>query len=536
MSTQFASGRPLSASLRLLVLPGDACSAYLIILTYAGAQEEKFSSENPRYNNLCLVISGYIVLTLKDVDIDATINEVKQLLAQERGLSPALRSMIEMLILIVALLVNRLGLNSSNSSKPPSADQNRARKTKKKGRRKAGGQHGHIGSTLEKVEDPDEVQVLKVDKRTLPRGGHYRESGYESRQVIDFEISTVVTEYRAQILKDENGKRYVAPFPKGVTRPVQYGVNLKANSVYMSQFQLIPYNRIQDHFSDQMNIAISGGTIYNINRQAYELLDRFDEIAIKKLAASDLVHADETGININGKRIWLHSASNKLWTYYYPHAKRGTEAMDAIGILPNFNGILCHDHWKPYYTYDCTHALCNAHHLRELERAWEQDNQAWAKQMKTLLEEINGAVDKSGTHLPPEDAKRYRKKYKGLLRKAQLECPPPDETKRAGKRGRLKRSKARNLLERLIDYEDDVLRFMESEIVPFTNNLGENDIRMTKVQQKISGCFRSMDGAYIFCRIRGYLSTCRKNGVNPSKALKLLFTGELPSFIDEGAE
>ncbi len=153
-----------------------------------------------------------------------------------------------------------------------------------------------------------------------------------------------------------------------------------------------------------------------------------------------------------------------------------------------------------------------------------------------MLEEINSAVDKSGTHLSPEEAKRYRKKYQALLRKAELECPPPDEAKRAGKRGRIKRSKARNLLERLIDYEDDVLRFMENEIVPFTNNLGENDIRMTKVQQKISGCFRSLDGAYMFCRIRGYLSTCRKNGVNSSEALRLLFAGELPAFINECAE
>lgn len=378
--------------------------------------------------------------------------------------------------------------------------------------------------------------MLKVDRRSLPRGAQYQECGFESRQVIDFEVSMVVTEYRAQILKDEHGKQYVAPFPKGVTRPVQYGANLKANSVYMSQFQLIPYNRIQDHFSDQMNIAISGGTIYNINQQAYDLLDRFDQIAREQLTRSKLVHADETGININGNRIWLHSASNTSWTYYYPHAKRGTEAMNAIGILPKFNGILCHDHWKPYYTYSCTHALCNAHHLRELERAWEQDNQIWAGQMKSLLEEISRAVDKSGTHLSPKEAKRYRKRYQALLRKAELECPPPDESKQAGRRGRIKRSKARNLLERLIEYEDDVLRFMDNKIVPFTNNLGENDIRMTKVQQKISGCFRSMDGAYIFCRIRGYLSTCRKNGVNPSEALRLLFAGEMPAFIKKCAE
>jgi len=475
-------------------------------------------------------------LTLKDVDVETTIKKVRLLLEKEKTLSPALRSMIEMLILIVTLLVNRLGLNSKNSSKPPSTDPNRQRQQKKKGNKKAGGQRGHIGTTLTKVDDPDEVKLLKIDKRTLPHGKHYQEAGVETRQVIDIEVSTVVTEYRAQKLKDENGKYYVAPFPKGVTRPVQYGANLKANSVYMSQFQLIPYNRIQDHFNDQMNIALSAGTIYNINQQAYEQLARFDEIAINTLARSDLLHADETGINVNGKRIWLHSASNDTWTYFYPHAKRGTEAMDAIGILPKFSGILCHDHWKPYFTYSCSHALCNAHHLRELERAWEQDNQAWAKAMKSLLEGINQAVNDAGGQLSPSEAQRYRKKYQTLLRKAELECPPPDETQRAGRRGRLKRSKARNLLERLIDYEDDVLRFMETQRVPFTNNRGENDIRMTKVQQKISGCFRSMDGAYIFCRIRSYLSTCRKQGMNPSEALRLLFAGEMPSFVAESAE
>jgi len=441
-----------------------------------------------------------------------------------------------MLILIVTLLVSRLGLNSANSSKPPSTDPNRPRKDKKKRGKKPGGQRGRIGSTLEKVNDPDEIKLLKLDKRTLPRGKHYREVGFESRQVIDIKISTFVTEYRAQKLEDENGKQYVAPFPKTVTRPVQYGANLKAHSVYMSQFQLIPYNRIQDHFSDQMNIAISPGTLYNINRQAYEQLARFDAIAINQLASAALVHADETGINVNGKRIWLHSASNQAWTHFYPHTKRGTEAMNEIGILAKFKGILCHDHWKPYYTYPCIHALCNAHHLRELERAWEQDKQAWAKKMKRLLEQINKAVNKAGGQLSPGEVHKYRKKYKTLLDKAALECPPPDESKRVNKRGRMKRSTARNLLERLIDYEDDVLRFMETKIVPFTNNQGENDIRMTKVQQKISGCFRSMDGAYIFCRIRGYLSTCRKQGMKPSEALKLLFAGELPDFIAECAE
>ncbi len=302
--------------------------------------------------------SRQCVLTLKNVDIGATLEKLRRLLDEEKDLSPALRSTIELLLVIVTLLVNRLGLNSHNSSKPPSSDPHRQRKNKKNSGKKAGGQDGHIGSTLTRIEPPDEIQVMKIDKRTLPRG-HYKDVGFESRQVIDIEISAVVTEYQAQILEDESGKRYVAPFPPHVTRPVQYGINLKAHAVYLSQFQLIPYNRIQDHFRDQMKVALSVGTLCNINTQAYEMLAAFDEIAIRNLAQSTLMHADETGINVDGKGIWLHSASNTLWTHFRPHINRGTQAMNDIGILPRFKGILCHDHWKPYFTYDCTHALCN---------------------------------------------------------------------------------------------------------------------------------------------------------------------------------
>jgi len=488
------------------------------------------------YNILRVVVIREIIVAIDDIDVEATLKRVKGLLAREKALSPALKSTIEMLVLIVGLLVNRLGLNSRNSSKPPSADLKRRRQNKKSGTKKPGGQPGHIGSTLKKVTDPDEIKVLKVDRRTLPRNTQYREVGFESRQVIDCKIKMIVTEYQAQILKDEKGNCYVAPFPSGVNRPVQYGIHLKSNSVYMSQFQLIPYNRIQDHFKDQMHIALSSGTIYNINKQAYDLLERFDGIAKSALARSELVHADETGINVGGKRIWLHSASNKTWTYFHPHGKRGTLAMDAIGILPGFAGILCHDHWKPYFKYNCSHALCNAHHLRELTRAWEQDKQAWANQMRGFLEEINQAVHEAEGKLSPDQSGRYRKRYRALLENAERECPAPDESKHRGKRGRMKRSKARNLLERLLKYEDEVLRFMDLKIVPFTNNLGENDIRMTKVQQKISGCFRSMEGAYIFCRVRSYLSTCRKNGINPSEALTLLFSATLPDFILKSAE
>ena len=202
--------------------------------------------------------------------------------------------------------------------------------------------------------------------------------------------------------------------------------------------------------------------------------------------------------------------------------------MDAIGILPNFSGVLCHDHWKPYYKYKCSHALCNAHHLRELERVIEIDKHNWAQQMQDLLVQANEEVVKSGGSLSFERSEEYRKKYRKILNDGEIESPLPLRVER--KRGKVKKAFSRNLLERLLKYEGDTLRFMESPAVPFTNNLGENDLRMTKVQQKISGCFRSTEGAYFFCRTRSYLSTCRKHGTSADEGLKILFDGKLPGF------
>jgi transposase len=469
-------------------------------------------------------------MKIENIDIQATIEKAQFLVREDKQLSAATKSMFEILILIITLLANRLSLNSKNSSKPPSSDPNRKKEPRQKTGKKVGGQNGHVGTTLKKVDNPDRIEVLKVDRSKLP-AGQYQQVGFESRQVFDIDISRIVTEYRAQILEDDKGSRFIAPFPEGVTKAAQYGTGIKAHSVYMSQFQLVPYNRIQDHFADQLQIPISEGSIFNFNDEAYHLLADFESRAKDELAASELVHADETGINIGGKGHWLHGVSNDLWTLYHPHEKRGTEAMNDMGILPRFKGILCHDHWKPYYKYDCTHALCNAHHLRELTRAWEQDGQTWAKQMKELLEMMNRNVTAAGGALDTETSQKYRERYNNLIKQAEIECPEPITPKKKGKRGRIKKSKSRNLLERLRDYESDTLRFMDMDLVPFTNNLGENDIRMTKVQQKIAGCFRSMDGARIFCRVRGYLSTCRKQGVKASHALELLFNGKMPDFL-----
>jgi len=469
-------------------------------------------------------------MKLESIDIEKAVANVKRFLKEEKGLSPAFVASMEVILLLISLLANRLNLNSQNISKPPSSDPNRQKTKRSAGQKKPGGQNGHDGNTLRKTANPDRVKELKVNRKKLPQGS-YKDVGCETRQVIDLDISRIVTEYRAQILEDEQGNRYTAEFPKNVTRPVQYGIGVKAHSVYLSQYQLIPYGRVEELFSDQISIPLSSGTAYNFNEDAYDRLETFEAIVKSKLADSPLIHADETGINIDAKQFWLHCASNDLWTLYSPHQKRGSLAIDEIGIIPKFKGILCHDHWKPYFKYDCQHALCNAHHLRELERAFEQDDQKWAKQMKIFLIKLNQVVNDAGGQLDAKASLKYHKKYRSILEKAQVECPAPDENSNRGSRGRIKRSKARNLLERLINFEKETLRFMDDPLVPFTNNQGENDIRMTKVQQKISGCFRSEKGAAIFCRIRSYLSTCRKHDMRASEALLLLFSGRLPDFF-----
>jgi len=297
----------------------------------------------------------------------------------------------------------------------------------------------------------------------------------------------------------------------------------------MSQFQLLPYQRISDYFGDQLDLPLSTSSLFNFNKEAYRGLVEFEEIAKHNLRRAELLHADETGINVNGKRIWLHCASNQEWTYLFPHQKRGTEAMNEIDILPHFAGILCHDHWKSYYKYDCTHSLCNAHHLRELENAKENFGQKWAGEMQDLLKKINIDTHESGEVLSVQKQLEYQKLYREILENAEIESPPP--LREPGKRGRTKKSKPRNLLERLKSFEDDTLRFMTLDYVPFTNNVSENDIRMSKVQQKISGCFRSIEGAKMFCAIRSYISTCQKNNLKPATAINMLLNGSLPDFI-----
>ncbi len=478
-------------------------------------------------------------MKINKINVGEAIANVNNLLEQEKNVSAALKAAISLILTIMQLLLERLSLNSKNSSKPPSTDLNRNKDKNGDGdnegannkKRKPGGQPGRTGTQLKPVANPDEVKTLEIDRSTLPKGV-YKDAGFEARQVIDFKISVHVIEYRAQILVDASGVQFMAEFPPSVTRPIQYGTKTKATAVYMTQYQFLPYKRNVDYFASQVGLNISPGSIFNFNKEAYEWLEKFEIISKERLIASGCVNADETGINIGGKRKWLHTACNDKWTHFFPHDKRGTEAMDEIGILPHFKGFLIHDHWKAYYKYDCSHVLCNAHHLRELEWSAIEDKQQWATKLSNFLKQLNITVNDAGGNLNKEQSAHFLKEYRQILQDSQQECPAPSNERKAGQRGRIKKSKSRNLLERLDTYQKDTLRFMDEIDVPFTNNQGENDLRMTKVQQKISGCFRSLEGAKIFCRIRGYLNTCRKHGIGATEALEILFSGKLPDFVN----
>ncbi len=470
-------------------------------------------------------------MTLNKVSIAEAMNNAKDALAKDKTISLATKLAMELLITLMSVLIDKLNLNSSNSSKPPSSDPNRKKIQRQKSNKPKGGQIGHNGTTLKPVDDPDEVVDLTIDKRRLPANSNYRENGYVARQVVDIKISRFITEYRAEILVDNKGNQYVAEFPANITRSIQYGSSVKAQATYLSTYQLIPCERLQEQFRNEYGIPISTGSICNFNAEAASIIkELFEPIVKQALINAAVANADETGANLEGKKIWLHNLSNDKWTWMEPNNKRGSTAMDEIGIIPVFNGVLCHDHWKPYFKYDCAHSLCNAHHLRELTFAFEEDGQKWANTMKSFLAALNKEVDAAKkSKLSPKKAAQRKEEYQKILKAGSKECPEA-LTEGTGKR-KVKQSKSRNLLERLQEHIDDVLRFMVEPLVPFTNNQGERDIRMFKVQQKISGCFRSMDGAINFCKIRSYLSTCDKHKVSATEALTLLFDHKMPDFV-----
>jgi transposase len=326
-------------------------------------------------------------------------NEIKSLQSQVETLSKEKKALSNR----VKSLESQVNKNSNNSSKPPSSDglKKKTKSLRTKSSKKPGGQEGHDGKTLELSENPDEIIVHTVDKCDIC-GESLQDVTPERqiiRQVIDIpEIKVKVTEHRAEVKKCPKCRRKnTGKFPDGVTNSVQYGEKVKAVSVYLTQYQLIPYKRGSDLLSDMFGISLSQGTMVNFNDCCHEKLETVENNIKNSITTSQgAVHFDETGIAIDKKRQWLHVASNDRYTYYEAHQKRGKEAIDYINILPGFTGTAVHDCWKTYHTYsDCNHALCNAHILRELNGISELEKQKWAEPMKNLLLEIKKEVDLS---------------------------------------------------------------------------------------------------------------------------------------------
>ena len=317
---------------------------------------------------------------------------------------------------------------------------------------------------------------------------------------------------------------------------MQYGWRIKLLLVYLNQYQLLPYERTCQLVEDLFAHTISQGTLYNWNADCYCNLESTEEQIRQAILASEVVHFDETGIRQHSKLHWLHTASTKRFTYYGLHARRGKEAMIELGLLENYTGCAVHDHWKSYFTFSCDHSLCNAHHLRELTYLAEQEQQGWAASMIELLlaaKEICEATSENCLAGDSAELASIRLRYDGLIAEGLAQNLPPPERLEQKTRGRRKQSKAKNLLDRLRDYKAEALAFLTHPLVPFDNNQGERDIRMAKLKQKISGCFRGKNGGEIFSRIRGYVSTLRKNDLEILDGIQSTFTQshKLPSHI-----
>ena len=434
----------------------------------------------------------------------------------------------------IKVLEGILGQNSSNSGKPPSTDWPTKQKSLRgKSGKTCGGQKGHKGHNLKMVEVPDSIKVHKVS--TCSSCGGCLEDiepvGYRKRQVFDLPpIKVEVTEHRAEEkLCPHCGHKNEASFPEDVSQPTQYGPHIKAICTYLSQYQLLPYERTSELFSDLFGTSLSAATIVNANRVCFEALESVEDNIKQQIIASPVVHFDETGMYVDVSRWWLHVASTKYLTYYAAHPRRGKAATDEIDILPNFKGTAVHDCWNTYFKYKCDHGLCNVHHLRDLKAVEELNIQKWTINMTSLLMEIKKTVDIKklvADKLEQNKINGFKKRYDRIIKAGLGQNPIAKVRDGTKKRGRIKQSKAKNLLDRLKVHWRETLAFMYDFSIPFDNSQAERDVRMMKVQQKISGTFRSVDGAKTFCRIRGYISTVRKNSFSVIDAIQAAFEGK----------
>ena len=448
--------------------------------------------------------------------------EVEELIA-------SLKRQIAALEAEVADLRRQLGQDSSNSSRPPSSDGLKAKprvpgSLRGASGRPSGGQKGHKGATLRQVADPDWVieHTACVCGRCGSSLGPKSATGVEKRQVFDLpERALVVTEHQASIYRCENCRGETrAGFPDGVVPPVQYGERVKAAAVYLNIQQLIPEDRTAQALSDLFGAPLicPASVVAWVGKKAQEL-QRVHQHIRARVAEAKVRHLDETGFRIAGKLQWLHTASSLSFTFYRAGEKRGAIPEGLHG------GVVVHDHFLPYRRLDAVdHAFCNAHIPRELNSLIEFDKQVWAELMRDMLLAANLAVNKAreagAAALAPAEPKAFVERYWAAVRLGlAFHRELPKLTTKANPRGRTKHRPGYNLLQRLKTFQTETLRFLTDFDVPFTNNLAEQDLRMMKVKMKISGSFRTLEGAQIFASLRSVVSTAAKHRCNILRTL-----------------
>ena len=429
-------------------------------------------------------------------------------------------------------LEGMLRKDSHNSHKPPSSDwhSKQIKNNREKSGKKVGGQFGHEGTTLHLVENPDKIiehTVVECEHCGTDLS-HVKAKKRFSRQVHDIPpLKIELTEHKVEVKHCSRcGQDTFAKCE--IPAPVQYGERIKSLGVYLNQYQMLPFERTREMMEDLFGCSISAEIIQQSSAHCYNQTETLVEGIIKSaIKQSAVMHNDETGMRCEGKTKWIHTYSTAKHTYYAIDEKRGKEAMKRIDILPQYSGISVHDRWASYDEYDCVHALCNAHLLRDLKLVEEEYHKPWAAAMRKLLLE---AYTLSQSANPCKGAiTSVEKRYANIVNKGLNQESNPVNI--AIHRGRKAKSKSMNLLVCFRDRKKQILLFLHNKDVPFDNNLAERDLRMVKLKQKISGCFRSQQGAEIFCRIRSYISTVRKQGGQVWDALQNAIRAPSPQFI-----
>jgi transposase len=353
--------------------------------------------------------------------------------------------------------------------------------------------------------------------------------GYQRRTRIDIVFEKVVTHVDAEIKScPQCGREVHAAFPETFSGPLQYGAGIKAYVLNLLIAQMLSLKRVQQTIHTLISLAISQATILRYVLQLHRALERWETWAVERLLTEPAMHVDETSLRVDKKNHWIHVCSAGEITLKFVHEKRGQEAIAAIGVIPRYGGVIVHDCWASYLSYGhCGHGLCGAHLLRELTFVLEANGYAWAKNIKRLLQQTCQTVARrKRKKLSPREYENLQKRYRNILTRGERELPPIP-ARQNGKRGRVAKSDAHNLWERLKEHESAVLLFARDPHVPFTNNRAERDLRMSKVKQKVSGCFRNPYFAAAYCRISSYLQTMANKGYNPLVAIQMALSGQL---------